>query len=37
MAYGGADRKTLFITESYSGSILAAQMPVAGKILYSHL
>lgn len=37
MAYGGADRKTLFITESYSGAILAAQMPVAGKQLYSHL
>lgn len=36
MAYGGADRKTLFITDSYSGSILAARMPVAGKVLYSH-
>jgi len=37
MAYGGADRRTLFITESYSGSILAARMPVAGKTLFSHL
>jgi gluconolactonase len=37
MAYGGADRRTLFITESYSGEILAAKMPVAGKVLYSHL
>jgi gluconolactonase len=37
MAYGGADGKTLFITESYSGAILAARMPTAGKILYSHL
>jgi gluconolactonase len=37
MAYGGADRRTLFITESYSGAILAAKMPVAGKVLYSHL
>ena len=37
MAYGGADRKTLYITESYSGAILAARMPVAGKRLYSHL
>lgn len=37
MAYGGADRRTLFITDSYSGAILAAPMPVAGKVLYSHL
>ena len=37
MAYGGADRRTLFITESYSGAILAAKMPVAGKVLFSHL
>lgn len=36
MAYGGADRRTLFITDSYQGAILAAKMPVAGKILYSH-
>jgi len=37
MAYGGPDRKTLFITDSYRGAILVAQMPVAGKVLYSHL
>ncbi len=37
IAYGGADRKTLFITESYSGAILAAKLPVAGKVLFSHL
>ncbi len=37
MAYGGADRKTLFIADSYQGVILAATMPVAGKVLYSHL
>jgi gluconolactonase len=37
MAYGGADGRTLFITESYSGSILAARMPIRGKTLYSHL
>jgi gluconolactonase len=37
MAYGGADRKTLFICDSYRGEILAAKMPVAGKVLYSHL
>jgi len=37
IAYGGPNRKTLFITESYSGTILAAPMPVPGKALYSHL
>ena len=36
MAYGGADGKTLFIVDSYSGSVLTAKMPVAGKRLYSH-
>jgi len=37
MAYGGGDRKTLFIVDSYRGEILTAAMPVAGKVLYSHL
>ena len=37
MAYGGADRRTLYITDSYNGAILTARMPVAGKVLYSHL
>ena len=37
MAYGGADRKTLYICDSYRGEILTAPMPVAGKILYSQL
>ncbi|HSQ03892.1 MAG TPA: SMP-30/gluconolactonase/LRE family protein [Burkholderiales bacterium] len=36
LAYGGADRKTLYITESKTQTILAAQMPVAGKLMYSH-
>ncbi|GGE28420.1 gluconolactonase [Agaricicola taiwanensis] len=36
IAYGGPDNKTLFITESESGSILAADMPVAGHPMYSH-
>lgn len=31
IAYGGPDRKTLFITESGSGTVLTAQMPVAGR------
>lgn len=30
VAYGGADRKLLYITESATGSILTAGMPVAG-------
>ena len=37
MAYGGADRKTLYICDSYRGEILTAPMPVAGKLLYSQL
>ncbi len=36
VAYGGVDRKTLFITESQSGTVLRATMPVPGKRLYSH-
>lgn len=36
MAYGGKDRRTLFITESETGTILKAEMPVPGKRMYSH-
>jgi gluconolactonase len=36
LAFGGPDRRSLFITESQSGSILRAQMPVAGQVLFSH-
>ena len=36
VAFGGPDNKTLYITESRSGSILTAQLPVAGKRMYSH-
>jgi gluconolactonase len=36
LAYGGIDRKTLFITESHTGSILQASVPVAGRPLFSH-
>ncbi len=32
-AYGGQDNKTLFITESKTGTILKADMPVAGRAL----
>ncbi|HSN41650.1 MAG TPA: SMP-30/gluconolactonase/LRE family protein [Burkholderiales bacterium] len=37
MAYGGSDRRTLFIVDSYRGTVLAATMPVPGKVLYSHM
>lgn len=36
MAYGGADGRTLFITESESGTLLQAEMPVPGLTLFSH-
>lgn len=36
LAYGGEGRRTLFITESASGSILSAAAPVAGRIMVSH-
>ena len=36
VAYGGPDRKTLFITESATGSILTAPMPAPGQPLFSH-
>ncbi len=35
-AFGGPDRKTLYITESDSGSILRAQLSTAGRAMYSH-
>ncbi|HYM32909.1 MAG TPA: SMP-30/gluconolactonase/LRE family protein [Candidatus Cybelea sp.] len=35
-AYGGPERKTLFITESRTGSILKVDLPVAGRIMFSH-
>ncbi|WP_316980372.1 SMP-30/gluconolactonase/LRE family protein [Shumkonia mesophila] len=35
-AFGGPDNKTLFITESSSGSILAVDMEVPGLPLFSH-
>jgi gluconolactonase len=36
IAYGGEDRKTLYIVDSAKGNILTARMPVAGKMMYSH-
>jgi gluconolactonase len=37
LAYGGEDRRTLYILEAETGSILTARMPVPGRTLYSHL
>ena len=37
LCFGGPDLKTLYITESLSGDILVAKLPVAGKKLYSHM
>jgi gluconolactonase len=36
IAYGGPDRRTLYITESESGSILKAVLPTAGRAMFSH-
>jgi gluconolactonase len=36
-AFGGPERKTLYITESETGSILRADLSVAGKLMYSHM
>jgi gluconolactonase len=37
LAYGGPDRKTLYITESSSGAILTADLDVPGRLMYSHM
>ena len=37
IAYGGADRKTLYITDSDKGQILVADMVVPGTIMFSHM
>ncbi len=37
IAFGGNGNRSVFITESISGSILRAELPVAGKTMYSHL
>lgn len=37
VAFGGPDRRTLFITEAVSGSILTARVEVPGREMYSHM
>lgn len=34
IAFGGSDRRTLYITDSLNGEILTARMPVAGKVMF---
>ena len=34
VAYGGPDRRTLFITEAEQGAILKVGLPVAGRLMY---
>jgi gluconolactonase len=36
LAYGGPDWKTLYITESESGSVLRVTLPTPGKKMFSH-
>ncbi len=36
IAFGGPKRRTLHITDSLNGEILTAEMPVAGKRMFSH-
>jgi gluconolactonase len=37
VAYGGPERKTLFITESDTGQVLAADLDVPGQPMFSHM
>ena len=37
VAYGGPENKTLFITESDSGTVLQCELPVPGRTMYSHM
>jgi gluconolactonase len=37
LAFGGPGNKSLFITESMSGTILRAKLPDAGKVMFSHM
>ncbi|RZN11871.1 gluconolactonase [Bradyrhizobium genosp. SA-3] len=36
LAYGGADNRNLYITESETGCVLVARLPVAGRAMASH-
>jgi len=36
VAFGGSDNRTLYVTESETGSILCADMPAPGRSMFSH-
>jgi gluconolactonase len=36
VAFGGPERRTLYVTDSLTGEILTAAMPVAGKKMFAH-
>jgi sugar lactone lactonase YvrE len=36
VAYGGPDRRTLYITEAYSATILRAHVDAPGQPMFSH-
>lgn len=36
LAFGGADQRSLFITESATGTILRAELDIAGEAMFSH-
>jgi len=36
-AFGGPDNKTLFITESKTGTVLKAELKTPGRRMYSHM
>ena len=36
IAFGGPERKTLYVTDSLNGEIVTAEMPVAGKKMFAH-
>lgn len=36
VAFGGPDRRTLYITEAERGAILTARLPHAGRLMFSH-
>ena len=37
LAFGGPDNRSLFVTESESGTVLRAELPVAGQRMHAHL
>ena len=37
LAYGGADRKSLYIMDATTGSILVGRVPTPGRLMYSHM